>query len=114
MAKRRAAEHSGSDVESYHHTSTPAKRVRVENDSEEDVSPPRKHVNGAKGKTKVAASIQDDEEEDEAELDARLNANLSRIASDQDDEEFEARNEAKIRRAMEKRDKKKGVSMTFS
>lgn len=105
MAKRRAAlESDGSGDESYNQDSTPAKRQRV--DSESDTSPVR--VKNVKKKKQI---IQDYEDIDEAELDAQLSAgiNLSRIGNDQDD----AENEARILDAMSRKEKKKGVSGLF-
>ena len=127
MAKRPAADNDdSSDIESYRRSSTPAKRARVSGESEEDDASPEKvrtHVNNAKGKSNMKAvdDDDDDEEEEEAgegeeddegevELDARLSTNMSRMtAADQDDEEFEAENSARLLQAISKREKKRGV-----
>ena len=129
MAKRPAADNDdSSDIESYRRSSTPAKRARVSGESEEDDASPEKvrtHVNNAKGKSNMKAvdDDDDDEEEEEAgegeeddegevELDARLSTNMSRMtAADQDDEEFEAENSARLLQAISKREKKRGVRM---
>jgi hypothetical protein len=108
MVKRRAAHNSNdSDIETPESSSTPAKRARIEGDNNEDASSaPR--VQGAKGRAKKKAVVEDEDTE-EVELDARLSTNISRITADQDDDEFEAQNEALLLDAISKREKKKGV-----
>ncbi|KAF8527504.1 P-loop containing nucleoside triphosphate hydrolase protein [Hysterangium stoloniferum] len=106
MAKRLVENDESSDAEAHHHDSTPAKRPRVEDASDEEDVPPPPRSKKTKGKAKQVAN---DEDQEDAELDARLSAaNLSRITADVDDADFEAEHEAAVLDAMNRRSKKPG------